>query len=167
MKKNIKILAIIFSVVLNIVFAGSYFYRSLGLLPLVGHQASHDHTFYEELDLDRDQLDRFEPLRANFHAFVDKQGRKINAKQLELIGLLAKEKPDRRAIDAKQEEIQALQRQIQAKVIDHLLEERGILTPDQRQKFFALIKGRIEKSNGPRPQWMPRTQPSPSKRKRW
>ncbi|NOY12250.1 MAG: periplasmic heavy metal sensor [Deltaproteobacteria bacterium] len=166
MKKNLKILAIIFSVVLNIVFTGSYFYHGSGLLPLVGRQANHDHPLYEELDLGRDQLDRFEPLRDSFHAFVNEQGRKIKAKQLELVGLLAKEKPDRRAIDAKQEEIQVLQRQMQAKVIDHLLEESRIFTPEQRQKFFALIKGRIEKSDGPRPRWMPRTQVSPSKGKR-
>jgi len=163
--KNIKTLAILFSVVLNIVFIGSYFYHSSDLLPLADRQANHDHRLYEKLDLGRDQLGRFEPLRDTFHVFINEQGRKIKAKQLELVGLLVKEKPDRRAIDAKQEEIQVLQRQMQAKVIDHLLEESSIFTPEQRQKFFALIKGRIEKNDGPRPRWMLRMQVSPSKGK--
>jgi len=165
MKKNLKILAIIFSVVLNIVFIGSYFYYRSGPLAQMGRQANHNRLLYEELNLDRDQLDRLKPLRNSFHAFVNEQGRKIKARRLELISLMSEQNPDGRAIDAKQEEIQALQRQMQTKVIDHLLEERGILTPAQRQKFFALIKERIEKSSGPRPRWMPRTQVSPSKGK--
>lgn len=166
MKKNLKILTITFSVVLNIVFIGSFFYHGTDLFRPSGRQANHAHPLYEELGLGRDQLDRFGPLRDSFHAFVNEQGRKIKARQLELVDLLAREKPDRRAIDAKQEEIQVLQRQMQARVIDHLLEESGIFTSEQRQKFFALIRGRIEKSNGPRPRWMPRTQVSPSEGER-
>jgi len=166
MKNNLKTLAILFSVVLNIVFIGSYFYHESNLSPLAGHQADHDRPIYEELDLGRDQLGRIGLLRDRFHAFVNEQGRKIKAKRLELVGLLATEKPDRAAIGAKQEEIGILQRQMQAKVIGHLLEESTIFTPEQRQKFFALIKGRIEGSGGPRPRWMSRTQPSPSTGKR-
>jgi len=166
MKKNLTILGIIFSVVLNIVFIGSYLYYGAVLLLQADHQASYDHPLYKELNLSRDQLDRFEPFRDSFHAFVNEQGGKIKARQLELVGLLAAEKPDRWAIDAKQEEIQILQHQMQVKVIDHLLEESRIFTPEQRQKFFALIKGRIEESSGSRPTWMPRTQVSASKGKR-
>jgi len=162
MKNNFKILAVTFSVALNIVFIGSYFYHESSLSPLSGRQGEHDHPLYEELNLGRDQLDRFKPLRDSFHAFVNEQGRKIKAKQLGLVDLLAKEKPDRRAIDAQQEEIQSLQRQMQASVIDHLLEESRIFTTEQRQRFFALIKGRIKESSGPRPQWMSRTQVGPS-----
>jgi len=166
MKENIKTLAIIFSVVLNLVFVGSYVCHRSGLFPRTGGQTHHNRLLYEELNLNREQLERFGPVRDSFHAFVNEQGRKIKAKQLELVGLLAKKKPDRRAIDAKQEEIRALQRQMQAKVIDHLFAESGILTPEQRQKFFTLIKGRIEKNDAPRPRWMPRKQVIPSKENR-
>ena len=157
MKKNLKILAILFSVVLNIVFIGSYFYHGSGLSPLAGRQGEHDHPLYEELDLGRDQLDRFKPIRDRFHTFVTEHGRKIKAKQLELVGLLAKEKPDRRSIGAKQEELQVLQRQMQARVIDHFFEESRIFTQEQRLKLFTLIRGRIEKNGSPRPRWMQRT----------
>ncbi|NOZ84889.1 MAG: periplasmic heavy metal sensor [Deltaproteobacteria bacterium] len=166
MKKNLKILAITFSVALNIVFIGSYFYHGSGLLTLAGRQGEHDHPLYEDLGLGRDQLDRFKPIRDSFHAFVNEQGRKIKTKQLELVDLLAGVKPDRRAIDTKQEEILTLQRQMQARVIDHLLEESNLFTPGQRVKFFALIRERIEKSSGPRPGWMPKRRENPSKGKR-
>jgi len=157
MKKNLKILAIIFSVALNIVFIGSYFYYRSGPFAVTGRQANHNRLLYEELNLSREQLDRFGPFRDTFHAFVNEQGRKIKARQLELIDLLAGEAPDRRAIATKRKEIQTLQRQMQTRVIDHLLEESGIFTPEQRRKFFALIKERINKSGGPRPRWMPQT----------
>ena len=162
MKENFKTLAIIFSVVLNIVFIGSYFYHKADLLPLIGHRGKHNRFLLEELNLSRKQLDRFEPIRDRFHAFLGQQGHAIKDKQLELIGLLAKENPDRAAIDLKQKEIQTLQRQMQAKVIEHLLEESGMFTPEQRKRFFELMRERIEKSDGPRPRWMPQTQIGPS-----
>ncbi len=166
MMQNLKTLAVIFSVVLNIVFIGSSFYHGSGLLPPARRQGEQVHPLYEGLNLGRDQLDKCKLLRDRMHTFVNEQGRKIKAEQLALVGLLAKAKPDRRAIDAKQDEIRTLQRQMQDKVIDHLLEESRIFTPEQRQKFFTLIKGRIQESSGPRPRWMPRAQGSPSEGER-
>jgi len=155
MMKNIKILGVIFSVVLNIIFVGSYFYHRSGPLAMTGRQVNHNHLLHEELNLDRAQLDRLKPLSEGFHAFVNSQGRKIKVKQLELVNLLAKAEPDRRAIGEIQVKIQALQRQMQAKVIDHFFAEGKIFTSEQRQKFFSMIKGRMEKGNAPRPRWMP------------
>ena len=166
MSKNFKILAITFSVTLNIAFLSSWFYHKSGLGSLAGRRTYDVRPLYKELDLNRGQLHRLKPLRDRFHAFINEQGRKIKAKQLDLVDLLARERPDRRAIDAKREEIQALQRQMQARVITHLLEESRIFTPEQRQKFFALIKRRIEEKARPRPRWMPRKSAIPSKGRR-
>lgn len=157
MKENLKTLAIVFSVVLNIVIIGSYFYHKLDHSPLTCHPGNYNHSLIEELNLSREQLDRFEPIRDRFHAFLSRQGDDIKYKQLELIDLLARENPDREAVGVKQKEIQTLQRQMQTKVINHLFAESRIFTSEQRKKFFALIRGRIRKSNGPRPRWMPHT----------
>lgn len=162
MKENLKTLGIIFSVVLNIVFVGSYVYHKLDLFPLMSHPANQTRPVYEELNLTTEQLDRFRPIRDSFHAFLSQQGRKIKAERLELIDLLAKKNPDRGAIDAKQKEIQVLQQQMQAKVIAHLLEEDKIFTPEQRVKFFGLIRGRIGQSENPCPRWMQRSRPTPA-----
>ena len=159
MKKNLKTLGIIFSVALNIVFIGSYVYHR-SVVPFISDQNAHHHRLlYEELSLSREQLDRFRPIRDNFHAFLNQQGRKITAERLGLIDLLAKKDPNRQAIEAKQEEIQVLQQQMQAKVIAHLLEEDKIFTPEQREEFFGLIRDRIEKGENPRPRWMQRNRP--------
>ncbi len=166
MTKNLKTLAITFSVVLNLTFIGSSLYHQSGLFPLWGMQVEHERPLYEELNLSREQLEKFGPVRNRFHTFVNEQGRKIKEGRVELIELLAKEHPDRQAIHAKQEEIQALQREMQGRVIDHLLGESRLFRPEQREKFFALIQRRIEKSSDPRPRWMPQKQESPSKGKR-
>jgi len=166
MKKNLKTLAVIFSVALNVVFAWSYLYHGKSGFYLANRQVEQDHPLYEELGLSRDQLDRCKPIRDRFQNFVEEQGRKFKARQLELVGLLAKEAPNRQAIDANQEEIRTLQQQMQARVIDHLLEESRFFTPEQRRMFFELIKERIMKSGGPRPRWMPGKQAIPSKGER-
>jgi Spy/CpxP family protein refolding chaperone len=163
MKKNLKTLAIIFSVVLNMVFIGSYFYHKVNPYPLTGHQVTHDRCLLEELNLSREQLDRFDPICDRFHVFLRQQGHAIKGKQLELIDLLARENPEREAIDTKQKEIQTLQRQMQKEVIGHLLEEIGTLMPAQRERFFALIKGRIEECDGSGPRWMPKARVNFSK----
>ena len=158
MMKNIKTLSIIFSVVLNIVFIGLYFYHQSGLFPLKNHQTDHNHLLYEALNLTRAQRNRFASAGDRLHGFIRAQGRRTKTMRMELIDLLAIQNPDRGAIDTKQEEIQILQRQTQTRVIDHLLEESGMLRPEQRQEFFALIKKRIEKSSGFGPRWMPQRQ---------
>ncbi len=161
MRHNLKTLAIIFSVVLNLAFIGCYLYHRWGSSPLANCQLTQGHPLYEQLDLSPGQLQKFKASHYRFHAFVKEQGRKIKARQLELVALLSRDKPDRRLIEAKLVEIQTLQRRMQAKVIDHLLAMSRMFTPEQRGKFFTLIEERIEKSALSRPGWMLRTQQGP------
>jgi Spy/CpxP family protein refolding chaperone len=165
MKRNLATLGIIFSVVLNVAFVGSFLLQESGLFSRAARGTPRSCLLYEELNLTPEQLEKFAPLRDDFHAFVDLRGRQIKSKRLELIDLLAIGEPARKEIDAGQKEIRVLQRRMQAKVIDHLLEESKILTHEQRERFFALIRARIEKSAAPRPRWMPPKHAGPSKGK--
>lgn len=146
MKKNIIILAAIFSVVLNISLIGLALHRPSA--------PARPRPIYETLGLTTAQMEKFKPERDRFHAFIDVQGRRIKDKEIELISLLAVPEPDRRAIDAKQEEIRHLQQQMQTRVIDHFLAESAVFTPEQRARFFTIIRKRIENSSL-RPRWMP------------
>ena len=156
MRKNLIILAVIFSVVLNIGFIGTYYLQKAGLHPLKIVHANHKRFLYEKLNLSPEQLAAFKPGRDRFRSYLNLQSRKIQAGRIELISLLSENSTDRKTIDDKQKEIQALQHQMQARVIDHLFEESRILTPEQRKKFFTLIKGRIVKNRGFCPGWMQR-----------
>lgn len=157
MKKNIRIIAVIFSVVLNLVFIGSFAYHRSEQSFFMNHHENRMSLIYEQLNLNQEQLDKVTPMRISFHAYVGQQGDINKQTQLELIDLLAKENIDRDAIDIKTKSIHELQQQMQRKVIDHLIEESSIFTAEQREKFFTIIKSRIAKSNNIRPPWMPQT----------
>lgn len=154
MKKNLLTLAIIFSVVLNLGFIGTYCFQRTGLYARKQGHANPKQFLYEQLNLSPEQLKKFEPGRDNFHAYLNQQRKRIQARRLELIDLLAEDAPDRKVIEAKHKQIQLLQQQMQTRVIDHLMNESSILTAEQRKKFFVLIKGRIEKNDGSCPGWM-------------
>jgi hypothetical protein len=40
-------------------------------------------------------------------------------------------------------------------VVNHLLEDKQIFTSEQRAKFFAILKSRIQQQSVPGPPWMP------------
>lgn len=68
----------------------------------------------------------------------------INRHRLELIDLLAAPQLDRSAIHAKQEQILAGQRGMQERVIQHLLDMKGSLAPDQREVLFRMLRERSD-----------------------
>jgi rhodanese-related sulfurtransferase len=99
-----------------------------------------------QLDLTAEQLARFKSDRDKFIGELQEMGQAVGKKQIELIDLLAASTPDERAIKIKQEEIQHLQAATQDRVIVHLVQESSLLNPEQRTRFFQLVKARIESS---------------------
>ena len=55
--------------------------------------------------------------------------------------------PDRAAIDRVQDEIDSLQADIKRLVIDNMLAQKEILTPEQQSQFFNLIKKQYGNGN--------------------
>jgi Spy/CpxP family protein refolding chaperone len=145
-KKNIKILAVIFSIALNIAFLAAYGVRALRDRPKY---------VYEELDLSKDQQARIEAGRDRFLLALDEIRDKMASAHLEMIDLVAADPADRQSIEAKFEKIREGQRSMQSLVVEHLLEDKRILTADQRTKFFAVLKSRIREQAAPGPAWLP------------
>ena len=147
MKHYIRTLGVVFSIVLNLAFVGSYAYRALMSRP----------TFaYEELSLDASQRARMMSSRDRFIGAIDRIGNNIMGLHVGLIDAIAADPPDRKAIDGKFDEIRSQQQSMQRVVVEHLLEDKGILRLDQRQQFFALLKQRIRSQGMPGPPWLPR-----------
>jgi len=153
-KKNLKTLAVLFSIVLNIAFLTSAAYSRWSPANVIRSASGKGALLYEQLDLTQEQLKRIEPLRDRFHAEMSQIGGEVRAMQLELIDFLAVAWPDRQAILAHQEKIRALQRTMQEIVVNHILEESEVLTPEQRIKFFRLLKERSKTDGRPCPPWM-------------
>lgn len=152
MKENLKPILFIASVLLNLVFAATYVTYKVPSLAEV-QRASPKGPLFLQLDLTPEQLSRFKEERGKFHARLHELGMELKIKQIELIDLLGGMTPDQQAIEKKQEEIQHLQGAVQERVIAHFLSQSGFLTPEQRTRFYQLIKGRIETSVQVCPPW--------------
>lgn len=153
MKENIKTILFIASVALNIFFAATYVTYKLPQLIGVQHAVPKGPLFLQ-LDLTAEQLERFKSRRDKFHARLQDLGQQIKVNQIELIDLLGATPPNQQTIERKQEEIQRLQGAVQDQVITHFLDTSSFLTPEQRTRFFQLIKARIETSVQACPPWM-------------
>jgi len=153
MKGNLRRLAILFSVVLNISFLGAYLYKAVPRW--VGRDLPRGDVLpYQGLHLTQEQERNFDPVRRKFHTRLHDVGSEIKREQLRLVDLLAQSKQNLHSVRATQERILELQRGMQDVVIGHLIEESAIFTADQRAQFFRILRDRIEKAEPVSPPWM-------------
>jgi Spy/CpxP family protein refolding chaperone len=146
MKVNLKALIFTFSLIVNVVFIGIF---AAYTIPIFNRDRKADELVkppFLQLDLTAEQLARFKSDRDKFIGELHEMGQAVGNKQMELVDLLAAVTPDERAIKMKQEEIQHLQAATQDRVIVHWIQESSLLNPEQRTRFFQLVKERIESS---------------------
>jgi Spy/CpxP family protein refolding chaperone len=146
MRKSIKTLAVIFSVALNVAFLAGYGIRKF---------SDRSKFAYEKLDLSKEQQERMKEARDRFLRALNDIGNGIVSRQIETIDLIAEDSVDRPAIEAKFNEIQSLQQSMHQRIVNHLLEDKQIFTPEQRAEFFAVLKSRIREQSAPGPPWLP------------
>lgn len=146
MKAKATPLIFIFSLILNAVFIGIF---AAHTIPVFKHHRKADKLMeppFLQLDLTAEQLARFKSDKDKFIGELREMGQVAGKKQIELVDLLAAPTPDQRAIKIKQEEIQHLQAATQDRVVAHWIQESSLLNPEQRTRFFQLVKERIESS---------------------
>jgi Spy/CpxP family protein refolding chaperone len=153
MKGNLKILIFLFSIILNIVFVGTYAAYKLQIITGERKEDNLTRPLFLKLDLSPEQLTRFKSERDKFHPRLQALEQEIKNKQVELIEILSINTPDPQALERKQKEIQELQALAQDRVILHLLQASALLSPEQRTRFFHLIRERIEVSASSCPPW--------------
>ena len=154
--KQLKILGILFSVALNVVLIAGRLYA----WRTTSHKEKRQlppRALLKQLNLHPDQLKRFTAGCRPFKESIRKQGERMRTKRMDLLDLLANRPSDQAAIQAVVRDIQVLQHEMQAKVVHHLIEESRIFTPEQRTRFFALLKERMRTRRLSRPSWMPRS----------
>ena len=149
MLKKIVPWLIVLSVGLNLTFVGIWVGRAVAC-----RQAQHDSCghagkqgeitcpLHRKLGTNPEQWKKIEPRLAAFQRDSRTVCQEIGRKRAELIDLLAAPQVDRQAIAAKQEEVLAGQRRVQQLVIDQLLAERELLTPQQQKALFDLLRER-------------------------
>lgn len=153
MKGNLKILIFLFSIILNIVFVGTYAAYKFQINTGERKDDNLTKPLFLELDLSPEQLTSFKSERDTFHPQLQALEQEITKNQIELIEILSGDAPDQQTIAIKQNAIQKLQAAAQDRVIVHIRQASAILSPEQRSRFFHLIRKRIEENASACPPW--------------
>lgn len=90
-------------------------------------------------DLSPAQRESVREIRVIFLPRVAKIRERLRLKRAELASLLFEEQPDRSKIDTVARQILLHQSDLENEVIDHILQEKELLTPPQRRKFYEII----------------------------
>lgn len=156
MWKTIMCYSMVASVALNAAFVGIWLAYAVASQPSP-RQAGKTTTqqqaiwcpLHRELDITEAQWARIEPQLAEFQAAVTELRQRFQAIRPEVIDLIAAEDSNLEAIRAKQDEILATKRKIQRLMVDHLIAEKQVLTPDQQSQLFKMLREQSECRVGP------------------
>jgi peptidoglycan hydrolase CwlO-like protein len=95
------------------------------------------------LSLSESQKKEIESLDQSFYARIEKIRNELRQRRAELSEVLGNSSPNREKIRDKVSEIASLQVDLQRETINHLEEISSLLTPEQKAKFFSLIRKRL------------------------
>ncbi len=97
----------------------------------------------QALCLTKSQIEEMRVLARSFHSQADGISFVLLKKRSVLVDLLSIQNPDTVKINMALKEIDALQTELQKHVICCLLKEKASLNPEQQEKFFSIIRGRL------------------------
>jgi Spy/CpxP family protein refolding chaperone len=148
MKLQFKTLLILLSAALNVAFVGGWMMHAIRAsnekkpAPSGEGASAAMPALYRQSGATEQQWQQLRPQLEAFRESALIIFKRINERRQELLGLLANSQADRASISAKQKEIRNAQAQMQDLVIAHVLAEKELLTPAQRQKYFELLAQR-------------------------
>jgi len=111
--------------------------------------------FRDRLNLTAEQEARMNAAREELFRQVAEIRQRLTAERETLADLLAATAPDRNTIDLHLDRITQLQRQLQQHVIDHVFEEKEVLSREQRETFNEVIHQRVCPCGGRGPESLP------------
>ncbi len=101
--------------------------------------------YLDLIKLTEEQKTQVEEIRKDFLPRVAGIRQSLRQRRLELTDLLFAEPPDMQAIEGKSRDISKLQTQLEKEVIDHILQEKELLNPEQKRQFYDVIRSEFEK----------------------
>jgi Spy/CpxP family protein refolding chaperone len=90
-------------------------------------------------DLSREQRERVQEVRRTFLPKVHEIRQNLRRERAELAKLLFSEPTDRNGIYDVAKQVLEHQAELEREVIEHILEEKDLLTPSQKKKFHEII----------------------------
>jgi len=101
--------------------------------------------YLDLIALTNEQKRQVEDIRRDFLPKVEEIRQSLRQKRLQLNDLLFIEAPDMKTIAEKSNEISALQAKLESEVIDHILQEKDLLSLEQKREFYQVIRNEFEK----------------------
>ncbi|MGO8749702.1 MAG: periplasmic heavy metal sensor [Thermoguttaceae bacterium] len=155
MWKQTKTVLVVLSVGLNVSFVGVWLaYAAASRAESrqkrcdLGDSTSIWCPLHRQLNVGADQWKEIEPRLRAFHTSANEICRQIGELRGEIIDDLATPNPDLDAIKGKQGEILAGQRKMQGLVIDQLITEKKVLTAEQQQRLFEMLRQATGRDRG-------------------
>ena len=147
MKKRIFFrILVIGSLIFNIVFIGMWLAHAVPR-HFIGHdQCGHGWRGHRQcamqkaLSMNDSQWSILRPAMESFREKISVVNREIAKNRSELLDELEKTPTDSAALFACHERIRACQKKMQALVAGHILEEKEMLTQDQRKRYFNALR---------------------------
>jgi hypothetical protein len=101
--------------------------------------------YLDLIALTKEQKRQVEEIRRDFLPKVEEIRQALRRNRLQLNDLLFTEEPNLKMIAEKSNEISALQAKLEREVIDHILQEKELLNPEQKREFYHVIRREFEK----------------------
>ncbi len=90
-------------------------------------------------DLTEEQRTRVQEIRLSFLPHVEKIRQELCTKRISLAKALFSEPTDRRSVDLIAQSILESQSELELEVIEHILEEKELLSSEQQRSFYDII----------------------------
>jgi Spy/CpxP family protein refolding chaperone len=110
-----------------------------------------DPSIRQQVGITDEQAATIRKQEADFRKTEIRDHADLEVKRIDLKELLAADKPDRAAINAKLQEISTAQLSLQKSAIDYRLTMRDAITPAQREKLRELMRDRWQRDGRGRP----------------
>jgi Spy/CpxP family protein refolding chaperone len=101
--------------------------------------------YLDLIALTKEQKRQVEEIRRDFLPKVEGIRQSLLRNRLQLNDLLFAESPDLKMIAEKSNEISTLQAELEREVIDHILQEKELLSTEQKREFYRVIRNEFEK----------------------
>jgi Spy/CpxP family protein refolding chaperone len=101
--------------------------------------------YLDLIALTNEQKRQVEDIRRDFLPKVEGIRQALRGNRIQLNELLFAEVPDLKIIEEKSNEISALQAKLEREVIDHILQEKELLSPEQKREFYQVIRNEFDK----------------------
>ena len=146
MKKKWFIITLVFLTVVNLSALGTFVYqRWCCTEPTCAMDSTEDHGCYmkKHLDITEDQINCLNAVENSSRPLIEALTIQMKERRIELVKTLMDKNSDNAKIEAALRQIDSLQATMQRQIVKRLLDEKGILTPQQQEKFFSLVLGRF------------------------